>query len=881
MENIVRKMEKINSINKKRMYLSKKIQLLNYNDKIKLLNALIDSATTKYEKLRNLKKQYEKYLKTNRVFKSISEIEKFKENIDLYKEIKDYIEVEHSIKIKNKNLLFKINDTEIKNIDVILNRNTYVLFDKLNYEFDTDKRILILIQLKQIYSKANIKIKKENFGSEYKTFERIYRYINNLIKIEYEIKDKIKASKKEIIVKKKYYYPVLKLNEKQILTIDLKINTNILETLKKLENETDINKRIKLLNLLKSKCIDIYSTLEKNTSKEIYKYVKEIEEYSNEAIKIEHKKRKNISKKNSNKINNNSKLSKKELEVIDKIKNNDCLDRYTLLEILTAYKYLVMNYVKEYSISILNVSKYISNKIIDEEIKDDKDIVMINSIKDTIRYRLLSLNKNDDNELERSILKELRIVFDFICKNYKEDTKSTEHDYRYDVIKYYLKDENGYPYVKKIINDMPEIVNVRVKEHSNEHIIINILKEYIYNYKEMLKDKNGCFINPDYLKQVYLLFMNNSNLKLNFEDKVTIDYILDDFILYLDKEIYKEDRKTLAKKEVRKLKSQYLYYEKELKFRKVDERQLKWQTELLPNNRTHCLKKDNRVNVLDDCITLNGINAYSLSQDGDKRKLKIHVIDTSKIVAPYTSVDSKIYNCMIEHEKISENIKRKLTLKYNEENPTITYEFNIEKGNCITDFKIYKSKIFIDEENNTLLKNLSQLSKKILASKNIKDFESYTIDESIEILLNEEFINYIDENKLPFIYCGKEYINDYINHMNNLSNIFNRLNVIDFKKLYTIISNNVGEYNYSTKAFEADGTYNLNLINDINYLFIFNQRLITDIIFNNQKLKDKSKYLKECEKLEHELNLSINHIKPEDIVFKNNAKRNKLKQFNL
>lgn len=293
------------------------------------------------------------------------------------------------------------------------------------------------------------------------------------------------------------------------------------------------------------------------------------------------------------------------------------------------------------------------------------------------------------------------------------------------------------------------------------------------------------------------------------------------------------------------------------------------------------MKKDNRVNVLDDCITLNGINAYSLSQDGDKRKLKIHVIDTSKIVAPYTSVDSKIYNCMIEHKKISESIKRKLTLKYNEENPTITYEFNIEKGNCITDFKIYKSKIFIDEENNTLLKNLSQLSKKILASKNIKDFESYTIDESIEMLLNEEFINYIDENKLPFIYCGKEYINDYINHMNNLSNIFNRLNVIDFKKLYTIISNNVGEYNYSTKAFEVDGTYNLNLINDINYLFIFNQRLITDIIFNNQKLKDKSKYLKECEKLEHELNLSINHIKPEDIVFKNNAKRNKLKQFNL
>ena len=880
MENIVRKIEKYKTIEKKYMYLVKILQELNYKDKIIVLNCLIKNSKRKQAWLIELKRQYEEYLNTNKVFKYSKEIDMLDKTINLYNDIMKIIKIENGLKNKIVRPNLTVSEVQIKKIDSIIEKNTLSLLKKLRYTIEIEEKLDILYKLKDMYSKSYISINKDQFGKDYKNFKKIYNYVCENIKIENEIKNTLNKNVQS--TKDEYYYPHLNLSEEKIKLIDSITNMDTISLFKELDIENRVNRRIEILYLLKEKYLKVVVSYDKDDLGENYKYIKEINRFINDAIRIEHKKKKSNSKKCISLQDDEDELDLECTEILEIIKTNGNLEYYDLASVLKAYKYFIVHDLNMYSINALNVSKYISNKIVNEEIKDDDVIILINSIKDTIKYRLLSLNKDDNKEqLERSLLKELRIVFDFICKNYKEDKLSTKHDYRYDVIKYFLQDENGYPYLKRITLDMPSMINIRTPEFDNEHIIINILKEYIYNYKEMLKDKNGCFINPDYLKQVYLLFMNNSNLKLNFEDKVIIDYILDDFILYLDKEIYKEDRKTLAKKEVRKLKSQYLYYEKELKFRKVDERQLRWQTELLPNNRTHCLKKDNRVNVLDDCITLNGINAYSLSQDGDKRKLKIHVIDTSKIVAPYTSVDSKIYNCMIEHKKISENIKRKLTLKYNEENPTITYEFNIEKGNCITDFKIYKSKIFIDEENNTLLKNLSQLSKKILASKNIKDFESYTIDESIEMLLNEEFINYIDENKLPFIYCGKEYINDYINHMNNLSNIFNRLNVIDFKKLYTIISNNVGEYNYSTKAFEVDGTYNLNLINDINYLFIFNQRLITDIIFNNQKLKDKSKYLKECEKLEHELNLSINHIKPEDIVFKNNAKRNKLKQFNL
>ena len=158
---------------------------------------------------------------------------------------------------------------------------------------------------------------------------------------------------------------------------------------------------------------------------------------------------------------------------------------------------------------------------------------------------------------------------------------------------------------------------------------------------------------------------------------------------------------------------------------------------------------------------------------------------------------------------------------------------------------------------------------------------SYLLCIVVKSLLNEEFIKYVDENKLPFMYSGKEFINDYINHMNNLNNIFNRLETQDFKKLYNIISGNVGEYNYSTKKFSVDGDYNLHLVNEINYLFVLNQRMINDIIIDLEKLKDKSYYKKQYEKLELQLNLSNKHIRPNDIVFENSTKRNKLKQFNL
>ena len=890
MENIETKAKKLKTIDKKRIYLSSKLNLLSYVDKIIVLNNLIDSSTQKYKKLLSIRKQYQNYFKSDKEFKYNKEINDLKESIALYEELKKRVKLEYHLKESICCPTLKVSEEQIKNIDFLTNNNTIVLFDKLKGETNTEKRLKILYELSKIYSKINIEYKKDIFGDEYKSLKKICKYISDSIKLEYIFKKKLKIEKNK--QKNKFYYPVLKVNEEQIRMIDSMTNVNTLMLFNRLKNEINVDKKLEILYTLK----EIYLKINQNYSKEIfgdkYKNIKEINLFINDAIRIEHKKRKTTNKKLKT-TEEKYILNEKQEEILEKIKNNSNLDNYELIDILKSYKFFILHDIKDYPISTLKISKYISSRIIEEEIKDDDIVIMISSIKDAIKYRLLSLDKNDiSNELERSLLKEIRIVFDFISKNYKEDLNSTNHDYKYDVIKYFLMEEEGYPYIKRIINDIPEMVNIRIKENNNEHIIINILKEYIYNLKKLLKNKKSDYINPDYLKQVYILFSHNVNLRLTNDDKEIIDNLLDDFLIYIDENVYKEERKTETKKEVKKLKTDYFYFEKQPKFKNIREKQLFWQMDYLKENKEDSINRHNRVEIKEETFTINNIQAYSLLEEDDKKILKIHVIDTCGVVAPRTTVDSLIYNYMMINEEIDYDIRKNMLLEVSKYNPTITYEFTIEKGNNISKFKIYKSKIKLNQkcydddllyERNETLNKVALLTKKslLIRNKEIEHIGLYTIDKTMEMLLNEEFIKYIENNKIPFIYSGKEYVNNYIEHMNNLNSIFNRLNESDFKKLYKIINDNVGEFNYSIYPFDVDGEYSLNLINDINYLFMFNQRLITDIIINKEEVYNKSKYIRECQELEHNLNLSINHIKPDDMKFKNKRKRNKLKEYNL
>lgn len=732
-----------------------------------------------------------------------------------------------------------------------------------------------MLQVQKYYIEHNKKRKLSKINNELEQLEQFCKYLSDL---------------KKDLVKQNKHSVKLNLSEEQIREIDKIINHDTYSLINKLNSLDSSTSKIDILEKLKEIYTESLKKLRNNEDEKIYEKIKLIKiliNFTNDSIKFEHKKIQKNKKEDKKKIENeNTKLTNAQLKIINEMKIGEDVSMYKIKDVLVAYREFIVSFANIYPKNVLMYAKDITNRIVVDTIDYDEVIKLIGSIKDAIKNRLLQLDKS--NIEERKILKEIRIVFDFICKNYSEDKEKTKHHYGYDVIYYFLQSEEGYPYLKKIAQDMPILVNIR---SNDEHILITILKEFIYNQKKMLKDKNSDYINPDYLKQVYILFSNSVHLKLTKEEESQIDDLINNYIQYLKENVYKLDRQKEMKKEINALKTENYFMQKRAKLKNVNGNQFIWQANHIASNKEDALNRHNRVDLsCENPISFNDNTCYSVIENDNEKILKISVLDLACMIPNNATIDSQMYNDMIEHNDIHFQILRHLHFDYSKLNPTITYELSFDKIHSVVDFKIYRSKTKMTKCNdrdlfyksNETLNKLTKLVNKLALVNNISyDYMSIpNIEIIVKQLLNIQLIEYLDKNNIPFIYGGIEYINDYINNMNNLNTIFSRLEKEEFKEIYRLINSNVGEFGYSKEKFETERDYELTLLNKVNYLMLFNQRLIVDIILNNELIKTRDDYEKEVEELEHNLNLSIDHIRPNDMKFKNKRKRNKLKEYN-
>lgn len=355
MENIVRKIEKYKTIEKKYMYLVKILQELNYKDKIIVLNCLIKNSKRKQAWLIELKRQYEEYLNTNKVFKYSKEIDMLDKTINLYNDIMKIIKIENGLKNKIVRPNLTVSEVQIKKIDSIIEKNTLSLLKKLRYTIEIEEKLDILYKLKDMYSKSYISINKDQFGKDYKNFKKIYNYVCENIKIENEIKNTLNKNVQS--TKDEYYYPHLNLSEEKIKLIDSITNMDTISLFKELDIENRVNRRIEILYLLKEKYLKVVVSYDKDDLGENYKYIKEINRFINDAIRIEHKKKKSNSKKCISLQDDEDELDLECTEILEIIKTNGNLEYYDLASVLKAYKYFIVHDLNMYSINALNVSK--------------------------------------------------------------------------------------------------------------------------------------------------------------------------------------------------------------------------------------------------------------------------------------------------------------------------------------------------------------------------------------------------------------------------------------------------------------------------------------------------------------------------------------------
>ena len=513
------------------------------------------------------------------------------------------------------------------------------------------------------------------------------------------------------------------------------------------------------------------------------------------------------------------------------------------------------------SLQLLKVSKELMQELGYEKIESEESIQGIYYIWDAIRYRLQKEPK--ENETTRKTLKDIRILFDFVVNNYKEDSENIKHDYLFNLVDYLLKSEENYLYLKKLTEQFPKIINVKYmnQEKQEEHIIIYIVRKFIESYKQLLFDKRNYDVNKDYLKNVYLLFTRSYYKSLTQEDMKTIDSLLSNFMKEVNKTITSSKRKNTVKEDLKVMYTDKFYLPRKTKFEKeINDYRLENQMNSLPVRLQNSVNNSKRIDLKEETtFTIqNGFHAYSIEQK-EQTILKIHILDLYDLFIGYSELDNYIYNISLTDSELDFMIQNLFSMKEKHVYPTITYEIAFsDKGDYLNEnkkiekFKVYPSVISIDKsysdyhlryaKGDIILKSMLNLYRNSMIKNHFcydPNFCMIDVDNYFKNILNQGVCDYVQKNKLPFIYSGIVSQNEenFVALMNHVGPILSRLNRDDFEQIYHIINQNVDEFHYTLEPFK--GEYDLPIMNPVHYFGVSFQRILHELVFDNKNTEEE------------------------------------------
>lgn len=656
-------------------------------------------------------------------------------------------------------------------------------------------------------------------------------------------------------------YKEAKEKETEKYTILCSKKDSIIRMLKVINNETTISaEREYLLELKKTfqkigylnKKENYYNNLlttnnEKKNRKSIIEYVKEKELSNNQEI-IE------------NSLINNIDIDLKDFDLID---------------ILYSYGHYIKNC--QINNQVASYGRKISYSFFDEDFEINDDILKgLYYILDCLKMRISNTNKESR---ERKLLKEIQREYHCLLQIYKKETRKVTNSY-FSTIEYLMSNENNIITLKALINTIPDIVNTTyIKEDKTvEHIIFYIIEEFISNYKILIKNKKDKYINPNYLREIYFIFIRNYNISLTTEQKIEIDKKLSQFISYVNKYIKSPTRRLAVKMDLKPMYTSNIYSNNRkydsLKY--VDNYQLDNDLNSLHNNLKYSLLDKERVDLtVDNNITFNNSPyCYSISKYYDKKILKVNVIDIYSIINGNKNLENYILNQTISKEEIDDMLIGITSMNESETYPTITYEITVDNNgnyknldNTFIGFNIYKSKVKINKNYNNddlidsddeTLKPLKGLYNKLKVRNkfNYQGSPVEVLDKCFTNLLNEGIINFVKENNLPFIYSGyKNY--DMINIINDLDYLLPKNN----KEYICRINEELKKYEniltYSLAPF--NGIYTLPINNPVSYQGLLIQEILNRLFIKCNDTTEKE-YLDTYEMLRNNIEIMIERV---------------------
>lgn len=746
--------------------------------------------------------------------------------------------------------------------------------------------------------KLNMKY-TELFNKKTKYINRLNILRQKIVKLKkYLFQLDTKRRKENWIKKEKNMnFPVF---HNQIIDMDLKYKLKTYELIVKLILEDNPKIKIDVINELQS----IYTDLIKNISKEDYQIkiqVKYILSYLSKLARSEKVKIRKLELKETLIMKDeNSVKNMPDYNIYHDILNGNNISEYALAVIISSFKNIIMNYeINE------NLIKCVDNIIDRFNEKENSSEVYMNYLYSMIDSIKLRKQKFDRNSKERLILNQLLEKlneFENILSYYNDEFENIQAKYLYDIVCTLLYDEDGYLIIKKILEKIPKSINATSE---NKHVLEYIVELYLKNYEKLIVGNKINYINIDYLKEVYYLFIDNADLGLSKEVKNRIDNQLNNFIKRITSDknqkqividnilvntiIVKNDkRKNYIVEEITKLASYCGKVKYELK--ELDQELLEKQINCITGPNSNYENSNNTIDLTkeENLILDNNYISYNYKNTYSSNILRVSVCDMAGLISEYTDINNYIYNQTIEGKKLDKRILNRLKFKDGEEVPAITFKISLDENNKPISLYIYKSRIKpkkIDDSNNEMYKQITKVVNDIM-NKRDYDFDtlgSHEIEIVLRNLINELYLSFAKDNGIPFTYSGVEKAASIKpNIYSNVGQILNNLNKKQATNIHDVLTSNLGEFHYSSKPFPVYGDFDLNLVGEPNYIFLENQRILKALVLSKfesgimQNDLEKEILVMEHQNMVIDLNGSVNYKGIEDFDYKTRKKKKKI-----
>lgn len=510
---------------------------------------------------------------------------------------------------------------------------------------------------------------------------------------------------------------------------------------------------------------------------------------------------------------------------------NEKIIKLSVKDLTDIYIYLLDNLDLE---KLKKVAIYLSclyNKA-NDEVKEDL-IVLINKLRTKTHNKQKECNKKDDKIASNK----LNDIINFLTVEYIEiETK----DYRFEVLDFWLKDENSYIYIKRLTEVMPEIINIKV---DGKNVIFKILDYYFRSCLTELKNRTKYYVKKDYYLQIINLFINHPcfdkslipliNYKLDsFKETIQRYKLSNDILMHMQQ---------IGKKETYDTPS----------MPKLDNDIIKYVFDYQTHNKQ-------RYNLTEETFAFKNENNPYISKcystfvnDRGNIVIRVHTIDISEYMKNNDEYLEYLKSKVSGKDLFDDEFKKQVSFSLGRSRLSFTYELEMLPNGKVLDFNIYKSFIRLDKiydyKDFGFPNDIVKFSYYLLnGSKEIPNNLGVELEKLYLSRVGNVVGRYFEKNKYPFVYRVQEEktSEDFVRNMSQLSHIMGKMDKKDAKTIFGIICEDHNNSYYTNKNighYSSSQKYYLDLFNPLeNYMTLLLQKLIYEYFMYKGKFKDET-----------------------------------------